>query len=933
MNLPILATKFYIPPPRNKVVLRPRLIERLNEGLHSKLTLVSASAGFGKTTLVSEWLAVCGRPATWLSLDEGDNDLIRFLTHLFAALKTIEVNIGEGVFHALQSPQRPSIETILTFVLNEINTVTDDFILVLDDYHVIDDKTIDHALTFLIEHLPLQMHMVIITREDPNLSLARLRVRGQLTELRVADLRFTSIEAAAFLNQVMGLSLSSEDIIMLETHTEGWIAGLQLAALSMHGHKDAAGFIQSFTGSHHFVLDYLVEEVLQQQSESIQTFLLHTSILDHLCGPLCDAVLLDSSASGQEILKYLERANLFIVPLDNERRWYRYHHLFADLLRQRVNQSNASSTGDEGRGMVAELHKRASVWFENNGLEIEAFHHAVAANDVEHAARLLEGEGIPLHLRGGVVPVLNFLKSLRPEVLDARPSLWVMYSSALVIAGQITGIEQILQSAEAALQGAKLDDKTKDLIGLIASGRATLALLVITGSPATGEEQILQATEAALRGTKTDDKTNDLVGLIAPLRATLAISQHQVETIIAQSLRALEYLHPDNLPVRTAATWMLGHAYQLKGDRTAARKTYTEAISISQKLEHNIITIAASIGLGNVQEGDNQLYQAAQTYRRVLHLAGDPPQPVASEAHLGLARIFYEWNDLNSAEQHAQESVRLAKQIENSDRFVSCEVFLARLKLAQGELASAVAIIAKAGHFVRQHNYVYRMPEIAAVQVLILLQQDNLVTAAHLAQTHELPISLAQVELARGDTVAALAALKLLQVQVEAKDWKDEQLKVMVLQAVVLYMHGDKDNAVQLLGESLTQADPGGFIRLFVDESIPQMAGLLKEAAARGMKPDYIGKLLAVFEAGEQKSECTTSLTPDPSSKNLIESLSERELEVLQLIAQGLSNREISERLFLALSSVKGHNQNIFAKLEVQRRTEAVARARELGLL
>lgn len=933
MNLPMLATKLYIPPPRHKVVLRPRLIERLNEGLHSKLTLVSASAGFGKTTLVSEWLAVCGRPAAWLSLDEGDNEPTRFLTHLFAALKTIEVNIGEGVFALLQSPQPPSIESILTVVLNEINTVTNDFILVLDDYHDIDAITIDHALTFLLEHLPPQMHLVIITREDPNLSLARLRVRGQLTELRVADLRFTSFEAAAFLNQVMGLSLSSEDIAILETHTEGWIAGLQLAALSMQGTKDATSFIQSFTGSHHFVLDYLVEEVLQQQSESVQAFLLHTSILDRLCGPLCDAVLLDSSVSGQETLTYLERANLFIVPLDNDRRWYRYHHLFGDLLRQRVNQSIASSNGNERKAVVAELHKRASVWYEDNGLEIEAFHHAVAANDVERASRLVEGEGMPLHIRGGVTPVLKWLKSLPPAVLDARPSLWVMYASALVIAGQPTGIEQKLQAAEAALHGAKLDDKTRDLIGLIASTRATLALLVITGQSTAGVEQILQAAEAALQVTEPDDKTNDLVGLITPMQATLAISQHQVEIIIAQSLRSLEYLHPDNLPVRTAATWMLGHACQLKGDRVAAIQAYTDAISISQKLEYNIITIAATIGLGNVQEGENQLYLAALTYRRVLQLAGDPPQPVTSEAHLGLARIFYEWNDMNSAEQHAQESLRLAKQIENTDRFVSCEVFLARLKFAQGDLAGSVAIIVKAGDFVRQHNFVYRMPEIAAAQVITLLHQGNRAAAAHLAQTHELPISQARVDLARGDTSAALAALELLQVQVEAKDWKDEQLKVMVLKAVALYMHGVKDEALQLLAAALTQAEKGGFIRIFVDEGT-LMAELLTEAARHGIMPDYIGKLLAVFEAEKRKSEDKSDQSrPAPFAQPLIEPLSERELNILQLIAQGLSNREISERLFLALSSVKGHNQNIFGKLEVQRRTEAVARARELGLL
>jgi LuxR family maltose regulon positive regulatory protein len=931
MNLPILSTKIYIPPPRLKVVLRPRLIERLNEGLHSKLTLVSASAGFGKTTLVSEWLAVCGRPATWLSLDEGDNDPTRFLTLIFAALKTIEVNIGEGVFNALQSPQPPSIESILTVVLNEINTFPDNFVLVLDDYHVIDDKTIDHALTFLLEHLPPQMHLVIVTREDPHLPLARLRVRGQLTELRVADLRFTSFEAAGFLNQVMGLNLSSEHISALETHTEGWIAGLQLAAISMQGHKDAAGFIQSFTGSHHFVMDYLMEEVLQQQSESVQTFLLRTSILDRLCGPLCDAVLLDSSASGQETLKYLERANLFIVPLDNDRRWYRYHHLFADLLRQRVSQSTASSSENDGIS-VAELHKRACVWYEDNGLEIEAFHHAVAANDVERAARLVEGEGIPLHLRGVVTPVLKWLKSLPTVVLDARPSLWVMYASALVVAGQPTGIEQKLQAAESALQGTKLDDKTKDLIGLIASTRATLALLIITGQQTTSVEQKLHATEAALQGTESDDKTNDLVGLIAPIQATKSISQHQVETIIAQSLRALEYLHPDNMPVRTATNWMLGHAYQIKGDRAAAIQAYTVAISLSQKLGYIIITIAASIGLGNLQEGENQLYLAAQTYRRVLQIAGDPPQPVACEAHLGLARIFYEWNDMKSAEHHAQESFQLVQQLGNTDRLVSYEVFLARLKLAQGDFAGASAIISKAGQFVRQHNFGYRMPEIAAAQVLTLLNQGNLAAAAHLAQIHELPISQARVDLARGDTSAALAALGSLQVQVEAMDWKDEQLKVMVLQAVALNMHGEKDKALQLLAAALAQVEKDGFIRIFVDEGT-LMAELLSEAASHGIMPDYIGKLLAVFEAEKLKSEDKSKRSPTPPIQPLIEPLSERELNILQLISQGLSNHEISERLFLALSTVKGHNRIIFDKLEVQRRTEAVARARELGLL
>ncbi len=459
MPAPILATKLYIPPPRPEVVHRPRLIERLNEGLHRKLTLISAPAGFGKTTLVSEWLAGCERPAAWLSLDEGDNDPARFLAYLVAALQTIAANVGEGVLGVLQSPQPPPTESVLTTLLNEITTVPDDLVLVLDDFHVIDAKPVDDALTFLLEHLPPQVHLVIATREDPHLPLARLRVRGQLTELRAADLRFTPSEADEFLKGVMGLNLSAEDVAALETRTEGWIAGLQLAAISMRGHEDAASFIESFTGSHHFVLDYLVEEVLQQQPESVQTFLLRTSILDILCGPLCDAVLLDPSASGQETLEYIEHANLFLVPLDDERRWYRYHHLFAELLRQRLHQSATSSTGDE-RGGVNELHRRASQWYEDNGLEIEAFHHAAAANDVERTERLIEGKGVPLHFRGTVSPVLKWLESLPKTVLDARPSLWVTYASALMMTGQHTAVEQKLQAAEAALQGTEPNDRT-----------------------------------------------------------------------------------------------------------------------------------------------------------------------------------------------------------------------------------------------------------------------------------------------------------------------------------------------------------------------------------------------------------------------------------------------------------------------------------------
>jgi len=880
--IPILTTKLYVPPLRENVVLRPHLIERLNEGLRRKLTLVSAPAGFGKTTLLSEWIAAYKGPVAWLSLDEGDNDSARFWSHFIAALQTLSANIGAETLGALQSPQLPSIEAILTSLLNEIISIPDDFILVLDDYHDVDSKQIDNALAFLIERLPPQMHLVIATREDPDLPLARLRARDHLVELRVKDLRFTTSEAAEFLNQTMGLHLSTEDFAALETRTEGWIAGLQLAALSMQGLEDTAGFIQSFTGSHHFVLDYLLEEVLQKQPENIQTFLLQTSILERMCGQLCDAVLLNSFIGGQETLEYLERANLFIIPLDNERRWYRYHHLFADLLRQRLNQSGASSTGN-AENRVNELHLRASQWFEEKSLYIESFHHATAAKDIGRAERLIEGEGIPRHFRGAVTAILNWLESLPKALLDARPSLLWRYASLLLVSGQTTGVEEKLQAAEAALQDTEADHKTRNLIGRIAVSKAVLAL-----------------------------------------------TRYQVKTMLVESRRALEYLHPDSLSPRATANWTLGYAYILSGNRAAARQAFDGAISLSQASGDVFTTILATIGLGNVQEVENQLYLAAQTYQRVLQLAGDQPLQVIYEAHLGLARIHFEWNDLDAAERYGQQSLYLARQYKSViDRFITCEVFLARLDLAQGDAAGAATILSQASQFAHQKNFVHRIPEVAAAQVLTSVRQGNLEAAAHLAQTHDLPLSQARVHLAQGNPSAALAVLESYRQQVEAKGLQDERLKVMILEAVAHQAHGEKNKATQTLGDALALAEPGGFVRIFVDEGAP-MAQLLSEVAAHEVMPDYTGKLLSVFEAEGQKSEDESSL---PSAQPLIEPLSQRELEVLQLIAQGLSNREIGERLFLALSTVKGHTRIIFDKLQVQRRTEAVARARELGLL
>ena len=872
MPTPILATKLFIPPPRPGLVPRPRLIERLNGGLNHKLTLVSAAAGFGKTTLVSEWLAGSAYPAAWLSLDEGDNDPYRFLAYGVAALQTIMPTVGTGVLAVLHAPQPPPVEVLLTTLLNELAALPQHFTLVLDDYHLLDSQPIDHALTFLLKHQPPQLHLVIMTREDPQFPLSQLRARGQLTEVRVADLRFTHAEAADFLNQVMGLNLSAADIAALETRTEGWIAGLQLAALSMQGSTDTARFIESFTGSHRFVLDYLAEEVLQRQPEHVQRFLLHTAILERMCAPLCDAVVGDAAAKGQDTLAYIDRANLFIISLDSERRWYRYHHLFGDLLRQRLHQYMDASA-------VAELHLRASMWYEANGLEIEAFHHAAAAHDFDQASRLAEGGGMPLLFRGAAGSVLGWLHSLPPAVLDAKPGLWVMYASAVLFAGRMSEIEAKLQAAERALDKPTLDEHERDMIGHIAS-----------------------------------------------IRATVAVALNQVDLIISQSRRALDYLHPNNLPVRTATIWTLGVAYQLQGDRAAARRAYSEAISTSQAIGHIIIHLMATFGFGNMQEADNQLTEAVATYQRVVDMAGQPPLPVACSGYIGLARISYERDDLEAAQRYAEQAVHLVRQIEKTDQLVVCEVFLARVRLAQGDLAGAEAILARAEHFARQHFFAAsRLPEVAAVQVLALLQRGDLPAAHDLANRYDLPVSQACVRLAQHDPAAALARLEPPYQQAVEKGWVDQQLKLRVLQAVALFELGDRAKAVQWLGDVLRLGEPEGFTRTFIDAGLP-MVKLLAEAVSRGVMPDYAGKLLAAMDARALPS-------PRLAPQSLIEPLSSRELEVLGLIAQGHSNHEIGERLFLTLNTVKGHNQRIFGKLQVERRTEAVARARELGLL
>ncbi len=883
---PLLATKLYFPPLRLRSVPRPRLVERLNDGLAAgnRLTLISAPAGFGKTTLVSEWVAGCGRPAAWLSLDAGDSDPGRFLTYLIAALQTVAPGIGEGISTVLQSPEAPPPESTLTALLNEIATIPNDVVIVLDDYHVLEARPVDDALAFLVEHLPPQLHLVIATREDPALPLARLRARGQLTELRTADLRFTPSEAAGFLNQVMGLDLSTDEIAALESRTEGWIAGLQLAAISMQGRDDVAGFIASFAGSNRFVLDYLVEEVLARQPGSIQTFLLRTSILDRLCGPLCDAVLRAGaaqhptpSASGQETLEYLERANLFIVPLDTERRWYRYHHLFADLLRQRRQQIAVSS------GSLDEDHLRASEWYVANDLELEAFQHAAAGNDVERAEHLIEGRGMPLYFRGALGPVLQWLSALPSTLLDARPSLWIAYASVLLGSGQTDVVEVKLQAAERALRNAEPDTRTRDQLGRIAT-----------------------------------------------VRALLALSQHQVDTIPTQSRRALEHLDPDNAPFRVSALMALGFACQFEGDRSAARQAYTEVGALSKALGDTINGILGSIGLGVIQEMDNQLGAAAASFQRAVDLAAGMAFPVVCDAHLGLARVRYQWNDLDGARQHEEEAVRLARQVANTDRSIACQVVLARLKLAGGDVDGAATILAEADRAAQQHHFLLQVPRVAAARVLVYLRRGELAAAAGVAQAHDLPLCKARVCLAQGDPAAALAMLESYRRLLEERAWADELLQAVVLESLALSAQDERPRAVELLAEALALAEPEGLVRVFIDEG-PPMGRLLVEALARGIRPTYVRQLLAALPTDGAGG--VAPAIPSGPRIRLAEPLSRRELEVLPLIAEGLTNQEIAARLYLSLHTVKSHARVIYAKLGVTGRMQAAARARALGLL
>ena len=903
MASPLLETKLYVPRRPRGLVPRPRLTARLNRGAESKLTLVSAPAGFGKTTLLAEWLAAAPADewsAAWLSLEQSDNHPASFWTYLIAALRTVTPGVGASAISLVQSPQPPPIETILATLLNELGAISNDVVLVLDDYQLIDAHDVHDGMLFLLDHLPPRMHLVIASRADPAFPLARLRARGDLVEIRAADLRFTPDEAAAYLNQVMGLDLTARDVAALEGRTEGWIAALQLAALSMQGRDDVAGFIAGFSGDDRYIVDYLVEEVLQRQPEPVRSFLLQTSILDRLSAPLCNTVT--GQDSGKTMLEALDRGNLFVIPLDDRRQWYRYHRLFADVVRTHLV--------DEQPDAIPELHRRASEWYEQNGERSEAIRHALAAADFPRAADLIELAVPSMGRSRQETTVLGWLKELPDELLHDRPVLSVHYAGTLLVNGELEGVEARLRDAERWLEASSAETH-------FASPRMVVV------------------DEEEFRG---------LPGSIAIYRAASALASGNVAGTMKYARQVLDLVPEDDHLRRGSAAGFLGLAYWTSGDLEAAHRSYADCMANVQRAGYISDAIGCAIALADIRIAQGRLGEAMSTYERGLQLATKQGSPVlrgAADMYVGMSEVHRERDDLHAATQHLMTSQALGEHTGMPQNQYRWRVAMARIRQAQGDLDGALDLLQQAERLYRGDFFPNVRP-VAALKARVWVAQGRLGEARDWAREEGLSvdddltyvrafahITLARVLLASGAIVEASGLLERLLKAAEEGEWTHSAIEILVVQTLAQQMQGDLAAARVPLERALALAEPEEYVRMFVDEGQP-MAVLLERAAKHGIAPNYVRQLLAAFGPSDQRPAAKQALI---KIKIKLEPLSERELEVLRLLGTELKGPEIARELVVSTNTVKTHIKNIYTKLGVNTRQAAVRRAAALALL
>lgn len=914
MTESLLTTKLYIPRPVPNLVPRPRLSKQLEEGIGRKLTLISAPAGFGKTTLLSEWrMTRPGRkwPVGWISLDEGDNDPVLFFSYLVAALRAVQADIGEAPLALLQSPQGPPLRSVLTILLNELAAIPKHFVLVLDDYHVIENRTIHEAIAFLLDHLPPQMHLIISSRTEPPLPLARLRARSDLAELRPADLRFESEEVVTFLNGMVGFDLSADDVTALDERTEGWIAGLQLVALSLQGEGDILGFIDEFTGTHRYILDYLAEEVLHRQPEDVRDFLLRTAILDLLSGPLCDA--LTGRSDSQQKLEELEQANLFLVPLDNRRRWYRYHHLFSDFLRERLRRVRPDLTPG--------LHRTASHWYEQNGLMAEAVDHAIAAGAFERAAVLVDRIAEGMLRQGRLSTLAGWVDALPQRMAYVRPRPYLFHAETLFLLGRYEAAEANLQTVEQALGG---------------NGGASETPWDNHGEP-----------------PKSGRERTELRGMVSAIRASIASVYGDLPRTVTLSQRALRHLPENALVWRGNTLAQLGVAYALNGDMKAASRTFAEADAINERADNTYAIQIVTWRSARLQVAQGRLRQAADVYRQVLLQASEQVAlgqlPVTGYCYLDLGDLLREWNDLAAAARHLEAGIERVERAGSPTILLDGYIALARLRQAFEDEEGTLRAFRQAQSLVRRHVLPLRfVARLAAYEARFWLAQGDLEAAMRWGQDKDLDpgelgylrevehLTMARVFVAQGRLAEAQHLLERLLSAAEGGGRMKSAIEILILQAVAFQAQRDEARALGALESALELAQPEGYVRTFVDEGATVANLLVQARNPHGERPEatprsdrwsYADKLLAAF------GRPPAPRRPLPEALPGIDLLSDRELEVLRLVAVGFKNQQIADKLFVVVGTVKAHLNSIYRKLGVQSRTQAVARARDLGLL